>query len=289
MTTAILSDATRIPTRDRNLDPRQREATLDRVLRAACLLCFVGHGAWGVITKAGWLPFYAVFDIGPEIAWKTMPLVGGVDIALGVAAVIFPCRALFAYLSFWTLFTALLRPLAGMGFWEFLERGGNYGPPLALLWIAISQRRGWFERLAPAELSAGALRGADWLLRVSIAFLLIGHGGFALVQEKKILIEHWQALGVAADATFLHALGAAEIAAGVAVLFKPAPALLIAIAVWKIGNELLYPLAGGLRDTWEWVERGGDYTAPFALIVVRALRRSAAPAAASDSGARNAA
>lgn len=47
--------------------------------------------------------------------------------------------------------------------------------------------------------------------------------------------------------------------------------MLIAIAYWKIGTELLYPISGPLRDGWEWVERGGDYVAPFALMFALAL------------------
>ena len=29
------------------------------VLRISVALCFIGHGTWGIITKAGWLPFFA--------------------------------------------------------------------------------------------------------------------------------------------------------------------------------------------------------------------------------------
>jgi hypothetical protein len=31
--------------------------------------------------------------------------------------------------------TEALRPLAGEPIWEFIERGGSYGAPLALAWI----------------------------------------------------------------------------------------------------------------------------------------------------------
>ena len=32
---------------------------LHRVLRVTGGLCFIGHGAWGVITKAAWLPYFS--------------------------------------------------------------------------------------------------------------------------------------------------------------------------------------------------------------------------------------
>jgi hypothetical protein len=114
------------------------------------------------------------------------------------------------------------------------------------------------------------------VLRASIALLLIGHGGFALVQEKPLLLQHWRSVGVRGDALFLHVVGALEIAAGVAAFAGPVRPLLIAIAYWKIGTELLYAISGRLRDGWEWVERGGDYLAPFALLLALALMAHAA-------------
>jgi uncharacterized membrane protein YphA (DoxX/SURF4 family) len=248
------------------------EITLHWLLRVACAMCFIGHGAWGVLTKAGWLPFYAVFGIEPAFAWKTMPLIGSVDILLGLSVLLWPTRAVLVYMTFWTLFTALLRPAAGMGFWELLERGGNYGPPLAFAIVAGRAASSWFERIEPVRPSPERGRVAIWVLRVAIALLLVGHGGFGLVQEKKLLLTHWHAVGVPATATFLHVVGAAEILSSVALLIRPGRALLLGIAYWKIATELLYPLSSGkLRDTWEWVERGGDYLAPFALLTLLVL------------------
>lgn len=241
------------------------------LLRIGCAMCFVGHGAWGVMTKAGWLPFYAVFGIPEWVAWKSMPLVGAIDITLGVAVLLRPCRAALAYMAVWGVFTALLRPAAGQGWWEFLERGGNYGPPIAFYVIANAQNLGWFEEIRPQAISTEVLRRTAWIMRMSIALLLIGHGGLALVQEKKVLLDHWRALGVAAGPSFLHALGAAELIAGIAALVTTSPSLLVGIASWKIATELLYPVAGRFVDVWEWVERGGDYVAPFVLLCLLSL------------------
>jgi hypothetical protein len=61
---------------------------LHLALRIACAMCFVGHGAWGVITKAGWLPFYGVFGIPSAIAEAPLFLhdMGAIEIAAGLAA-----------------------------------------------------------------------------------------------------------------------------------------------------------------------------------------------------------
>ena len=58
---------------------------------------------------------------------------GAVDIALGIIVLLCPIRALLLYMAFWGFFTASLRPLAGEGIWELVERSYNYGVPLALL------------------------------------------------------------------------------------------------------------------------------------------------------------
>ena len=251
--------------------PTRQDARIYWLLRIGCAMCFVGHGAWGVITKAGWLPLYAALGIGPSVAWRTMPLIGAVDITCGVLALVFPFRALVAYLIGWTLFTALLRPLAGLGVAEFLERAGNYGPPIAFFLIASRDSSRWFERIDVRALSSETLARVGWVLRVSIALLLVGHGSFALFQEKKLFIDQWRSVGVPAGTAFLHVLGAAEIVAAIAVFVAPSRRLLLAVACWKIGSEMLYPVSGRLRDGWEWLERGGDYVAPLALVCVLAL------------------
>lgn len=38
---------------------------------------------------------------------------------------------MLAWMLLWCLWTALLRPLSGQGWWEFLDRAGNYGVRLA--------------------------------------------------------------------------------------------------------------------------------------------------------------
>jgi hypothetical protein len=108
-------------------------ATLHWLLRVACGLEFVGHGAFGVITKAGWVPYYGVLGIPPAWAYKLMPLTGSVDIFLGLLVLLKPVRAALLYMALWGLWTALLRPLAGEPAWETIERAPNYLVPAAFL------------------------------------------------------------------------------------------------------------------------------------------------------------
>src|SRR5215207_5775007 len=66
-------------------------------LRIGVLWQFVGHGAFGIMGKEGWLPYYNVFGISDSWAFRTMPLVGAVDIAVGVLTLVWPMRAVLVY------------------------------------------------------------------------------------------------------------------------------------------------------------------------------------------------
>ena len=105
------------------------------LLRLAAGLEFLGHGAFGVIGKAAWVPYYGVAGIPERWAWRLMPLTGAVDITLGLLVLLKPLRAVLLYMAVWGLWTALLRPLSGEPIWETVERAPNYLVPLALLYL----------------------------------------------------------------------------------------------------------------------------------------------------------
>jgi hypothetical protein len=122
------------------------EWQLHWLFRLALFCEFVGHGAFGILTKQAWVPYFGLFDIPASWAMTFMPSVGSVDIVLGTLALVAPIRAGLLYMSCWGFFTALLRPLAGEGWWEFLERSYNFGVPLLMLWVHGVGSRGtsWF-------------------------------------------------------------------------------------------------------------------------------------------------
>ena len=107
------------------------------LLRVACGLEFIGHGAFGVITKAAWVPYFGVIGIPEPWAWRLMPIVGSVDITLGLLVLLKPIRLVLLYMAVWGLWTALLRPLAGEAVWELVERAPNYLIPAALLYLRV--------------------------------------------------------------------------------------------------------------------------------------------------------
>lgn len=248
-----------------------RLTAIEWVFRLAVAACFVGHGAFGIITKAAWLPYFALFGIPEAWAWRLMPVVGSVDITIGILTLVAPIRAVLLYMAFWGFQTAMLRPLAGEGIWELLERAGNYGVPFAFLMMAgfPGALADWFTRVREFVLNRERAHRIAWVLRGSTAALLIGHGGFGAFMHKD-WHGYFDVLGIgaatAASLSLTAAIGWFEIALGLAVLVRPAAWLLVFVLAWKIGTELLRPLAG--EPFWEFVERGGSYAAPLLLLLI---------------------
>jgi hypothetical protein len=235
--------------------------------------------------KASWVPYFTALGFSPAMAYRLMPIVGTVDILNGVAVLLSPCRALLLWMASWTLFTSLLRPLAGEGFWETLERAGNYGVPMAFLVMSGWARswREWFEPIVPRPMPApGAPRMARvaLLLRLTTGLLLIGHGGYGAFMHKQMLVDQYASAGLAVIPIALPGLvggiGWFEILLGLSVIVAPHPALLLFIFAWKIATETLYPVSGA--PIWEFIERGGSYGAPLALWLLESRRRVRVPA-----------
>jgi hypothetical protein len=117
------------------------------LLRVAAGLEFIGHGAFGIITKAAWVPYFELVGIPERWAYRLMPLVGSLDIFLGFLVLLKPLRIVLLYMAVWGLWTASLRPLSGEPAWELIERAPNYLVPFALLYLR-GLPRCWQELLA---------------------------------------------------------------------------------------------------------------------------------------------
>ena len=238
-------------------------------LRFGTAACFIGHGAFGLITKSAWLPYFAVVGIPARWAWKLMPLVGAVDVLAGMAVLFAPTRLPLVYMAVWALWTALLRPLAGESVFEAMERAGNYGVPLAmLLWVGVPRTwRALVDDTLARSRSAADPASIRRVLQCTTCSLLAGHGALAVL-GKPLLASHYAFIGMPSSmAAFA---GWFEIALAVLVAIRPSVALLAFVVVWKVWSESLYLVTGAL--VWEFVERGGSYAAPAALAAMLAFR-----------------
>ena len=232
-------------------------------LRLGAAACFIGHGAFGIMTKEAWVPYFGFVGIPADWAFRLMPVVGAVDIAVGLTVLFAPRPIVLAYMVGWALWTAMLRPLTGESAFETLERAGNYGVPLALLLLTGVPRawRDWF-RPTPSP-SSLPLPLVMRVLLVSTALLLFGHGGLA-AQGKPLLASHLGFAGLSPAA--LPLVGFAEMSAALLLLAAPSAPLLLGIAAWKLSTEALFPIAGA--PVWEFIERAGSYAAPIALALL---------------------
>ena len=167
-------------------------------LRIAAFACYVGHGAFGIITKAAWVPYFGIIGIPEWMAWRLMPVVGTVDIILGILVLIRPMPVVLLYMTGWSIWTALLPPL---------HRRGLVGVPGASRQLRCPARLPVLEPTRPAP--AAMVRrhpGADgsdrpsasalaWILRITTAALLIGHGGFGAFMHKAAWAGYFGAVG----------------------------------------------------------------------------------------------
>lgn len=231
-------------------------------LRIASAMCFIGHGAFGIITKAVWCNYFAVFGIGHDLAYHLMPVVGSIDILLGLSLLVYPTRAVLSWLVLWGVVTASLRPLSGEPFAEFIERAGNFGAPLALLLLSMpAPKKAYWSRIdVHPRPDPATFKKVFLCLRIVVFLLLLGHGWLNWI-EKKGLIAQYAALGFSDPVRTAHIAGVFEMAAAVAVLIRPVRPLLLVLLLWKIGTELFYPH----WELFEWIERGGSYGSLLAL------------------------
>ncbi len=234
------------------------------ILRAGVAACFIGHGMLGVLRTAAWTSYFAVVGIGRETALTLMPLVGIFDIAMALAVLFRPARGLVLYMVAWCVWTALLRPLAGESGWEAVERAGNYGAPLALfiLYTPGLGVKAWSTGRFRSVLDASLGRTVGWILRITTALLLLGHGMLNWIVQKPMFISQYKLIGLpgAAAESFV---GVFECLLAVAVLLRPSRGLLLGVLAWKLATEALCPLAGS--PGWVFIEHGGSYAAPLAL------------------------
>lgn len=233
-------------------------------LRFASAMCFIGHGAFGIIGKKIWLNYFAVFGINHALGIQLMPVMGVIDILMGISLLIYPTRAILGWLAAWGIMTAMCRPLSGEPFAEFIERAGNFGVPLTLLILCgISGKniKDWFVAVRLYNKpDARTLARVTLCLRIIVFLLLIGHGWLNLI-EKKGLVDQYKALGFTDPIAVAHIAGLFEWMAGLTVLIKPVRQLLLVLLIWKMSSELFYPH----WELFEWVERGGSYGAILAL------------------------
>jgi hypothetical protein len=249
---------------------------LSWVLRVGVAMEFIGHGALGMNGQAAWVSYFAVVGISNGHALSLMPLVGCFDVAMALTALFYPMRAVILYMAAWGFWTALLRPLAGESTWEFFERAGNFGALYALFLLSKGGPGSWLSFRPVTNLDGRLARRIHWVLLLTTAVLLAGHGAMGLVIKKAVFAKQYSMLGLH-DPWVEQLVGAFECVLALVVLVRPGYGLLLFILAWKLATEALAPMAGS--PLWVFIEHGGSYAAPLALaLLYRAREASPFPA-----------
>jgi hypothetical protein len=115
------------------------------------------------------------------------------------------------------------------------------------------------------------------VLRLTVASLLIGHGGIGAFMHPQAWTAYFTILGINAatvgDRSLIETVGWVELALGTVVLIRPFRGLLLFVFCGKVFTEVLRPLAG--EEIGQFIERFGSYAAPIALaLLVTSIRRS---------------
>jgi hypothetical protein len=192
-----------------------------------------------------------------------MPIVGGIDILFGIMTLIYPLRTIPLWLVVWGCITALLRPLSGEPFPEFIERAGNFGAPLALLILGgfpKNIKQAFSPLRSNTELNEKTYFRMAICLRVVAFLILIGHGWLNMI-EKKGLIDQYTALGFSNPENVAQIIGMGEILSAFIILIKPVRQFVFLLFLWKMASEMFYPH----YEIFEFIERGGSYGALLAL------------------------
>ena len=115
------------------------------VLRVAIAGEFVGHGLLAMGGKADWIKWIGMMiKTDPGMSAQLLWWIGAFDLVVALAVLVKPIRAALLWATFWGFWTALVRPLVGVGWLDFVERAANWGAPLALLLI-IGWPQNWKE------------------------------------------------------------------------------------------------------------------------------------------------
>lgn len=107
---------------------------INLVLRIAIAGEFIGHGMLAIGGKADWISWIQKFGVAdPFLAKQLLLAVGIIDVIAAIVIFIRPFPAIVLGAALWAFWTALVRPLVGIGWLDFVERSANWGAPLALL------------------------------------------------------------------------------------------------------------------------------------------------------------
>jgi|SRR3989338_1664385 len=103
------------------------------ILRIGVAGEFIGHGLLAIGGKADWIKWISqMINVGAPTAATLLLLIGISDLIVAATVLIKPIRPILLWAAVWGFWTALVRPLVGISWLDFIERFANWAAPLAL-------------------------------------------------------------------------------------------------------------------------------------------------------------
>lgn len=121
---------------------------IEWILRISVAGEFIGHGMLALGGKADWIKWIGqLTGVEATVAATLLTAIGVFDLIIALIILVRPIRAALLWATFWGFWTALVRPLVGVGWLDFIERFANWGAPLALLLVLgwPQSLRDWFK------------------------------------------------------------------------------------------------------------------------------------------------
>lgn len=109
---------------------------IEWLLRVGVAGEFLGHGLLAIQGKKDWIGWISqMTSVDTATATTLLFAVGVMDVILGLVVLFRPIRPLLLWMAFWGFWTALVRPLVGGSWLDFVERFANWAAPLALYYL----------------------------------------------------------------------------------------------------------------------------------------------------------
>lgn len=109
---------------------------IEWVLRIGVAGEFIGHGVLAIEGKKDWIGWISqIIFVDTQTATTLLLLIGIMDVILALIILFKPVRPLLLWMAAWGFWTALVRPLVGASWFDFVERAANWAAPLALYYF----------------------------------------------------------------------------------------------------------------------------------------------------------
>jgi hypothetical protein len=114
---------------------------LELILRVAVSMTFLGHGMVALGGSVKWLVYLETAGFSIESAKDVILMIGGLDLVVAALVLFKPYKYVVLWAVIWAFSTALIRPISGESIWAFIERGANWGAPLALFFLLNNKKK----------------------------------------------------------------------------------------------------------------------------------------------------